>query len=92
MSGTANVCDAVAGFNDWSRPWEFPTHVAASLAAEDGELFQAIWAEATDAKHWTLANLAACAEGVQFALAARFPELDAATVTAIANAAAYQWR
>jgi hypothetical protein len=48
--------------------------------------------QAMDARHWTSPDLAECGRQAEASLRQRFPDLSAEAISAIVNAAAYQWR
>lgn len=92
MSAQKQIVSAICKFDDWSHPWRFASSVTESLGAADAKLFEEVWAEAGDQKHWLEASDLPAATAASEALTARFPWLSPEAVKAIANAAAYQWR
>lgn len=92
MNAIHRIGAAVIGFRSWQQPWLFAGTVGAALSESDRPLFERIWAEACDARHWTDADLAQAAAQARQALEAGFPGLGTAVAAAIADAAAYQWR
>ena len=93
MSAHTRVVSAVLSFDDWSHPLRFAPSVIESLDAADAKLFDQVWAEAGDEKHWLQATgLSSGADMASKSLTARFPWLPPKAVKAVANAAAYQWR
>jgi hypothetical protein len=92
MNAIDRIGAAVAGFRSRQQPWLFAGAVGAALAESERALFERIWAEACDARHWTDPDLARAAAQARQALEAGFPGLGHAAASAIAEAAAYQWR
>ena len=93
MSAPTRVVSAILGFDDWSYPWRFAASVTESLGAADARLFEEVWAEAGDEKHWLQAtDLPSGAKAASESLTTCFPWLPPEAVKALANAAAYQWR
>jgi hypothetical protein len=86
--------DVVIKFEQWDRPLDFFSCVSRDEALTDADraLFARIWNEATDAKHWTLADLKQCSEVARQALHGQFPSLSDAALAAVVRAAAYQWK
>jgi hypothetical protein len=94
MNNSAALTDAISSFSDWDRPWEFKDHVEhdTSISPAEQSLFAAIWAEATNERHWKSSDLALCVNQLRGELLSKYPALEQNSIAAIANAAAYQWR
>jgi hypothetical protein len=84
--------DAIEGFDRWHQPWIFREQVLKSLQSEERRAqFERIWQEATQPAHWRSGDLAASQAALATRLAALF-ELSQLSATAIARAAAYDWK
>jgi hypothetical protein len=94
MPNSQTLVDAIVGFTDWNHPWQFKSHVEQALCASfsDQLLFEEIWAEATSAHHWDVADLDICVAQAGSALLLRYTALSQEAIAAICNAAAYHWR
>jgi hypothetical protein len=89
-----NLNDVVLAFTAWQSPWQFHDHVATNLDLSDTDrtLFEQIWQEALNGHHWQLPDLAQCTRLADEAIRTKFPSITADAASAIADAAAYQWR
>lgn len=85
--------EVIASFTNWSQPWAFAAHVEERVTSPDDiALFIEAWAAANDRNLWLAVD--DLAEGAKSAEAAlqKFGGLDGRARTALARAAAYQWK
>lgn len=94
MGSPGSLNDIVVSYPAWDRPWEFNQWVVNTIGRNQAEsaLFEEVWQEALDPRHWRSADLARCGRVAESAVRARFPELSREAVDCIVNAASYQWR
>jgi len=91
MSDSLN--ETIIAFHHWSEPWRFHDDVARSLkAGADIQTFEEVWNEANNANHWTSPDLASCARRAEESILRNFSNLTMTAASAVARAAAYQWR
>jgi hypothetical protein len=88
----ANLQTAIAQFAQWEHPWKFYTSVRSALTASDQAQFEAVWQTALATEHWKSTDLQQCAAHAAAAISQAYPGLEAGSVHAIANAAAYRWK
>jgi hypothetical protein len=88
------INNAIASFQQWERPWEFYDAVFAKLIShkENQQTFENVWLEATNEKYWTNGDLGECCEHAKSELNRVFPFLTTNACSAVANAAAYEWK
>jgi hypothetical protein len=55
-------------------------------------LFEDLWREASDERHWQSADLGSCARSAASAIREKFPTVSEVAAKAIANAASYEWK
>lgn len=94
MDAGVSLSEVIAGYDAWDWPWQFHDYVARAVASREGDraLFERTWLDAMDARHWTSPDLAECGRQAEASLRQRFPDLSTEAISAIVNAAAYQWR
>ena len=92
MTSADRVNASIRKFANWSHPWLFHKSVCSSLGEPDRQLFDDVWQEATDAAHWRQVDLTACSQCAAAALGQAFPLLEAAAITSVVRAAAYEWK
>jgi len=91
MSDSLN--EAINAFHYWKAPWQFHDDVARNLKKEaDLQTFEEIWNEANNANHWTSGDLASCTRRAEESILCNFSDLTTPAASAVARAAAYQWR
>lgn len=93
MASAEQIISAIRLFDDWGRPWAFGETVKRSLEVTGASLFDEIWTEALNSRHWLSASdLPNGSRIASEALVARYEWLPAAVADIVAHAAAYQWR